>query len=68
MRKVQIRGEAHSVLQAINRQLAHYAYHTGQIVMLAKHLQYQRWRTLSVPRGQPAEFTKAVEARELSQR
>ncbi len=39
-RRVTIRGEAHSVMQAINRQLAHYAYHTGQIVLLAKHFQH----------------------------
>ena len=42
-RTVTIRGEAHSVMQAINRQIAHYAYHCGQIVFLAKHLQAARW-------------------------
>ena len=51
-RTVTIRGEPHSVLQAINRQVAHYAYHVGQIVFLAKHWKGAEWRTLSVPKGQ----------------
>lgn len=49
-RTVTIRGEAHSVLQAISRQLTHYAAHIGQIVLLAKHFQSDRWQTLSVPK------------------
>ena len=49
-RTVAIRGEPHSVLQAINRQLAHYAAHIGQIVFLAKHLQSANWKSLSIPR------------------
>ena len=56
MRTVTIRGEAHTVLQAINRQVAHYAQHTGQIVFLAKHLRSSDWKTLSVPRGKSKEF------------
>lgn len=67
-RKVTIRGEPHSVMQAINRQLAHYASHCGQIVFLAKHLQHQHWKTLSVPRNKSAEFTQRVKAGEASQR
>ena len=67
-RTLTIRGEAHSVMQAINRQLAHYAYHTGQIVLLAKHLQYENWRSLTVPRGKSAEFNRRVSAGEASQR
>ena len=47
---VVIRGEPHSVIQAINRQLTHYAYHVGQIVFLAKHAAGPRWQSLSVPR------------------
>ncbi len=47
---VLIRGEPHSVIQAINRQLSHYAYHVGQIVFLAKHFAGARWQSLSVPR------------------
>jgi hypothetical protein len=67
-RSVSIRGEAHSVTQAINRQLAHYAYHVGQIVFLAKHLQHTRWKSLSVPRNQSAKFNQRVTAGEASQR
>lgn len=53
---VMIRGEAHTVVQAINRQLTHYATHTGQIVFLAKHLRATDWQSLSVPRGQSEQF------------
>lgn len=51
-RTVTIRGEPHTVLQAIQRQLGHTSYHVGQIVFLAKHLSADRWKTLSIPRGQ----------------
>jgi hypothetical protein len=47
---VTIRGEAHSVLQAVNRQLCHYSYHCGQITFLAKHWSYAGWQSLSMPR------------------
>jgi hypothetical protein len=67
-RTVLIRGEAHSVMQAINRQIAHYAYHCGQIVLLAKHFQAGKWKSLTVPRGQSAQFNKRVINREFSQR
>ena len=67
-RTVTIRGEPHSVMQAINRQIAHYAHHCGQIVFLAKHLAHTRWQSLSVPRGKSAEFNQKVLAKELSQR
>jgi hypothetical protein len=56
MRTVTIRGEPHTVLQAINRQLAHYAGHIGQIVFLSKHLKSNQWKTLSIPRGKSEEF------------
>src|SRR6266567_8324891 len=59
-RKVPIRGEAHSVMQAINRQMGHYAYHVGQIVYLAKHFAGPNWKTLSVPRRKSAEFNASV--------
>lgn len=58
MRTVTIRGEPHTVLQAINRQIAHYAQHIGQIVFLAKHLRSSQWNTLSIPRGKSEEFNK----------
>ena len=67
-RAITIRGEAHSVMQAINRQIAHYAYHCGQIVFLAKHLQHNHWESLSVPRGMSAEFNRRVASGEASQR
>ncbi len=55
-RTVRIRGEAHLVLEAINRQLTHYAAHVGQIVLLAKHAAGPNWRSLSIPRGQSKQF------------
>ncbi len=55
-RTLTIRAEPHSVLQAINRQVAHYAYHIGQIAFLAKHWKGSDWQTLSVPRGQSEQF------------
>ncbi len=61
MRTVTIRGQAHTVIQAINRQLAHYAYHTGQIVFLAKHFKSSDWQSLSVPRNRSAEFNAHLE-------
>ena len=67
-REVAIRGEPHSVMQAINRQIAHYSYHVGQIVFLAKHLQSERWKSLSVPRKGSADFNERVRRGEASQR
>jgi hypothetical protein len=67
-RTVTIRGEAHSVMQAINRQLAHYPYHCGQIVFLAKHFRNEQWTSLSVPRNKSGEFNERVKAGEASQR
>ena len=53
---VRIRGEAHTVVEAINRQVTHYAAHVGQIVLLAKHFAGPQWKTLSIPRGQSRQF------------
>ena len=50
LREVSIRGERHSVIQALDRQLTHHAYHVGQLVFLAKHLKSSAWRSLSIPR------------------
>jgi len=58
MRTVQIRQEPHTVVQALNRALAHYATHLGQIVFLAKHFRSSEWKTLSVPRGKSEEFNR----------
>lgn len=67
-RTVTIRGEAHSVMQAINRQLAHYPYHVGQIVLLSRHFAGEGWKSLTVPRKGSAEFNRKVAAGEASQR
>jgi hypothetical protein len=67
-RTVTIRGEAHSVMQAINRQVAHYSYHCGQIVFLAKQLRADQWQCLSVPRGGSGAFNQRVQRGEASQR
>lgn len=63
-RTVTIRGEPHTVLQAVNRQIAHYAYHIGQIVFLAKHFRSAEWKSLSIPRGKSEDFNRqALEKR-----
>jgi hypothetical protein len=62
-REVTIRGEPHTVVMAINRQLAHYAYHAGQIVFLAKHFKSAAWQSLSIPRGQSETFNKSMQDR-----
>ena len=70
-RTVTIRNEPHSVMQAINRQVAHYSHHIGQILFLAKHLTFTstgKWQSLSVPRGQSKQFTADVAAGRKSQR
>ena len=67
-RTTRIRGEAHSVMQAINRQMAHYASHCGQIIFLAKHMNAGGSQSLSVPRGKSEEFNRRVLGGEASQR
>ena len=67
-RTVIIRGEAHSVMQAINRQVAHHAHHVGQVVMLAKHFAHDRWQSLSIPRDRSMEFNRKVASGDASQR
>lgn len=64
-RTVMIRNEPHSVMQAINRQLAHYSYHVGQIVFLAKHFAADHWTSLTVPRGKSAAFNSQVHAGQI---
>jgi Protein of unknown function (DUF1572) len=68
VRTITIRGERHSVIQAINRQLAHYPYHIGQIVMLAKHFRGDQWKSLSVPKNRSTDFNMRVASGEASQR
>jgi hypothetical protein len=68
-RTVTIRTEPHSVMQAINRQVAHYAHHVGQILFLAKHLTFTKtgkWESLSVQRGKSADMNAKVAAGEFS--
>ena len=67
-RTVVIRGEPHSVMQAINRQLAHYPHHVGQIVLLAKHFAGGKWQSLSIPRRASADFNQRVLSGQASQR
>lgn len=69
-RTVTIRSEPHSVMQAINRQMGHYAYHMGQIAFLAKHFAAQsgKWTALTVPRRKSAEFNARVASGQASQR
>lgn len=62
-RTVMIRSEPHSVFKAINRQMAHYAGHAYQILLLAKHLAGPQWKTLSIPRGQSEEFNRRMLAK-----
>ena len=57
--KVTIRGESHSVVRAISRQMTHYAYHVGQIVLLARYHAGPNWRSLSIPRGRSENFNAA---------
>ena len=67
-RTVTIRGEPHTVVKALNRQLTHYAYHIGQIVFLAKHFAGSRWVSLSIPRGKSEEFNARMRARNEGER
>ena len=68
MRTITIRTEPHSVMQAINRQVAHYSYHVGQIVYLARHFAGDKWQSLTIPKKKSGEFNKQVAAGEKSQR
>lgn len=67
-RTITIRTEPHSVMQAINRQVAHYSYHVGQIAYLAKHFAGSQWQSLTVPKKKSAEFNAKVASGEKSQR
>jgi hypothetical protein len=55
-KRITIRGQEHTIVQAINRQLTHYSYHIGQIVFLAKHFRSSEWNSLSIPRNKSAQF------------
>jgi hypothetical protein len=64
-RTVTIRTEPHTVFDAIERQKTHYAYHVGQIVLLAKHLAGRNWKSLSVPRGQSDAYNAEMKSKEF---
>jgi uncharacterized damage-inducible protein DinB len=67
-RRITIRSEPHSVMQAINRLLTHFSYHTGQIVYLAKHFASKDWKTLTIPRGKSTQFNSLVSSGKASHR
>ena len=67
-RRVTIRTEPHSVMQCINRQIAHYMYHVGQIVYLARHFAGDKWQAVTIPRKKSADFNARVQSGEASQR
>ncbi|QKY71496.1 DUF1572 domain-containing protein [Lentibacillus sp. CBA3610] len=60
LKNVAIRGENHTVMDAIERQLAHYAYHVGQIVYIGKQLKDEEWETLSIPKGKSEEYLQEM--------
>ena len=55
---IYIRNEGHTVMEAINRQLAHYAYHVGQIIFLAKMLRDNEWKSLSIPKNKSQDYNQ----------
>lgn len=63
---VTIRGEPYTVVAAINRQLSHYAYHIGQIVLLAKHFRSTEWKSLSIPKNRSAQFNQFLADKQAS--
>ena len=54
--EIKIRNEGHTIIEAINRQLAHYAGHVGQIVYLGKMIKGNEWQSLSIPKGESTAF------------
>ncbi|TFJ91311.1 DUF1572 family protein [Lentibacillus salicampi] len=60
LKTVTVRGESHTVIDAIERQLAHYAYHVGQIVFAGKQLKDEAWETLSIPKGKSEEYLQQI--------
>jgi hypothetical protein len=60
LKTIKIRGEKHFVLEAIERQMTHYAYHVGQIVYIGKQLKDSEWKTLSIPRGKSEDYRKEM--------
>ena len=67
-KQISIRGQQHTVLEAIGRQLTHYAEHIGQIILLAKHFRGKEWKSLSIPKGQSAMVGRAAEMKRAAER
>src|SRR5437764_7825269 len=65
-KKITIRGQPHTIVEAMNRQLTHYAYHVGQIVLLAKHFKSSEWKSLSVPKNRSADFNQFLAAKQAA--
>lgn len=65
---IYIRNEGHTIMEAFNRQIAHYSYHVGQIVFMAKLLSKNEWQSLSIPRNKSNEFNKEKFDQEKSQK
>ncbi len=65
-KSIEIRGEPHTVVEALNRQLSHYAYHIGQITFLAKHFRSEEWQTLSVPKNRSEDFNRFLSEKRAS--
>lgn len=65
---VYIRNEGHTVIEAVNRQLAHYAYHSGQIVFIAKMIKNEEWQSLSIPRNRSREYNAGKFSEEKGKR
>lgn len=63
LKKVYIRSESHTVVDAIERQLAHYAYHVGQIVYIGKQIKGEGWKSLSIPKGKSEEYLEHMRRR-----
>jgi hypothetical protein len=59
-KKILIRNEPHTVMEAINRQLTHYAYHVGQIIFISKMVCDSDWKSLSIPKGKSAEMNAKI--------
>jgi hypothetical protein len=62
-KKIYIRSEPLLVIDAVNRQLAHYSYHVGQIIYIAKTIKNEEWRTLTIPKGQSGDFNQQMKTR-----
>jgi hypothetical protein len=67
-KKITIRGQEHSVMEAISRQMTHYAEHVGQIILLAKHFRGAAWKSLSIPKGQSKMLGVTAELRNRARR